>query len=200
MKGGTDMKKSLLASLMVVCLSGCSAHFGKINCQTIEVTENGSSVFRGYHLENYAPVYEYVCDGHGVIYTDYKPVRQVPRSDHTMESIPLPIYVYATAESKDYLKYEFSGEIGPIAYVVNLYLDLDTRTVETEYIYNDSAISYSQFRDMRNAGEAYECAKEDYYHIGYSQHIYLDRNQKGLECHYFTTFGEDAEITYTELK
>ena len=148
-EGGTDMKKSLLASLMVVCLSGCSAHFGKINCQTIEVTENGSSVFRGYHLENYAPVYEYVCDGHGVIYTDYKPVRQVTRSDHTMESIPLPIYVYATAESRDCLKYEFSGEIGPIAYVVNLYLDLGTRTVETEYIYNDSAISYSLFRDMR---------------------------------------------------
>lgn len=194
------MKKTLLASLVVVCLSGCSAHFGKINCQTVDVKEDGISVFHGSHLKNFAAVYEYVCYGHGVIYTDYKPTRQVYKADHTMESIPLPIYVYATAESRDYLKYEFSGEIGPIAYVVNYYLDLNARTVETEYVYTDSALSYSEFRQVQNAGEAYECAKEDYYHIGYSDHIYLDRNQKGLECHYFDTFSEEAEIIYTELK
>lgn len=195
------MKKTLLTSLLVVCLSGCSTNFGKINCQTIDVKEDGTSIFNGSHLESFAAVYEYVCDGHGVIYTDYKPTRQVYKGDNKMESIPLPIYVYATAESRDYVKYEFSGEIGPIAYIVNYYLDLNARTVETEYVYTDSAISYSQFRQMQNAGEAYECAKKDFYHMGTSpDRIYLDRDQKGLECHYFHNFSEEAEITYTELK
>ena len=78
---------------------------------------------------------------------------------------------------------------------------MNARTVETEYVYTDSAISYSQFRQMQNAGEAYECAKKDFYHMGTSpDRIYLDRDQKGLECHYFDSFGEEVEITYTELK
>ena len=189
------MKKSLLASLMVVCLGGCSAHYGQIACETIEVVENGRMVFKDGHGEDFDRVNEFVSAAGDIIYTDYVPYTWRPKNNH-----PEKLKVYATRNSEEYVEYEFYSDIGPIGYTKNCYVDLKTHTVEVEIIYTDMALSYPQFREMEGAEEAYECAKKCYYHIEYASIVYLDEIQKGLECHYFTTFSEDAKITYTELK
>ena len=55
------MKKTLLTSLLVVCLSGCSARFGQIECKTIKVIQDGKTVFSGVHSEHYMQeVYEFL--------------------------------------------------------------------------------------------------------------------------------------------
>ena len=189
------MRKTLLASLMVVCLSGCSAHYGQIECETIEVAENDRVVFKNSHGEDFDRVNEFISAAGDVIYTDYVPYSSRPKDNH-----PVKLKVYATKDSEEYVEYEFVSAIGPIGYTKNCYVDLKTHTVEVEIIYTDMALSYPQFREMEGAEEAYECAKKCYYHLECASIVYLDEIQKGLECHYFTTFGEDAEITYTELK
>ena len=191
------MRKTLLASLMVVCLSGCSAHYGQIACETIEVVENDRMVFKDSHGEDFDRVNEFVSAAGDIIYTDYVPYSYLWRQGNNH---PEKLKVYATKDSEEYVEYEFYSDIGPIGYTKNCYVDLKTHTVEVEIIYTDMALSYPQFREMEGAEEAYECAKKCYYHIEYSSIVYLDEIQKGLECHYFTTFGEEAEITYTELK
>ena len=65
------MKKTLLTSLLVVCLSGCSARFGQIECKTIKVTQDGKTVFSGVHSEHYTQeVYEFRDAFGNAIYTD----------------------------------------------------------------------------------------------------------------------------------
>ncbi|MBR4274969.1 MAG: hypothetical protein IKQ34_03045, partial [Bacilli bacterium] len=58
---------------------------------------------------------------------------------------------------------------------------LKARTVETERIYNDTALSYAHFIDMGGAEEAYECAKKGYYHLS-GDTVYLDETQKVLSA------------------
>lgn len=197
------MKKALLTVLMVVCLSGCSSHYGQIKCKTIKVIENGNRVFDEASKEDFDNVYEYYSEAGDVLYTDYAPVSPyvyLADSARWNEQEFVPLKVYETKESTEYVKYNLSRTVGPIAVLENYYVDLKARTVETECIYSDAALSYPQFREMEGAKEAYECAKKGYYHLNKGDTLYLNETQKGFECHFFKTFGEGAEITYTEFE
>ena len=191
------MRKTLLASLMVVCLSGCSAHSGQIECETIEVFKNGASVFKNTHHVDFDYVYEYLNESGDKFYTDNSPYYLAGFK----EIYRLPLKVYPTRDSEECVVYEFNRDVGKIGYTKHCYLDLKTRTVEVELIYSDLALSYYPLfrQEMEGAEEAYECAKKSYYHID-GDTVYLDEIQKGFECHYFTSWGEEYEITYTELK
>ena len=191
------MKKTLLTSLLVVCLSGCSAHSGQIKCETIKIKDNNFSFFEGKAKEDFGRVYEYQGPGFVTLYTDYRPDNSYIYGPRTPE--PVPLKVYTSKESNEYVEYYYNREVGPIAVTYNYYLDLKARTVETERIYNDAALSYPQFRDMEGAEEAYECAKKGYYHLS-GDTVYLDETPKGFECHSFLNYSEEAEVTYTELK
>lgn len=194
------MKKMLLTPLMVVCLSGCSAapHSGQIFCKTIQV--RGSRVsFHGYSGETYDDVFEYKNRAGDVLYTDYMPALYYTDIDPAM--IRLPLKVYATKDSEEYVEYGYQRNVGSIAVTKNYYLDLKTRTVESEFIYSDAAISNPRGLEDTTAEEAYECAKKDYYHLKKGElgdTLYLDETPKGLECHLFETYGEEVKITYTE--
>ena len=192
------MKKTLLTSLLVVCLSGCSAHSGQIKCETIKVVQDHSRVLDAESRDTFDRVYEYQGPGFETLYTDSTPRSGlVISSQQTPELVPLK--VYTSKESNEYVEYYYNREVGPIAVTYNYYLDLKARTVETERIYNDTALSYPQFRDMEGAEEAYECAKKGYYHLS-GDTVYLDETPKGFECHSFLNYSEEAEVTYTELK
>ena len=191
------MKKMLLTPLMVVCLSGCSAapHSGQILCMTIQAKGNGV-YFYGRSGETYDDVFEYKNRAGDVLYTDYMPALYYTDIDPGM--IRLPLKVYAAKDSEEYVEYGYQRNVGSIAVTKNYYLDLKTRTVESEFIYSDAAISNSQKTGTK---EAYECAKKDYYHLNRGElgdTLYLDETPKGLECHLFETYGEDVKITYTE--
>ena len=191
------MKKTLLSSLLVVCLSGCSAHSGQIKCETIKVVENNSRVLDAESRDTFDRVYEYQGPGFVTLYTDSTPDTGLISGPKTPELVPLK--VYTSKEPNEYVEYYYNREVGPIAVTYNYYLDLKARTVETERIYNDTALSYPQFRDMEGAEEAYECAKKGYYHLS-GDTVYLDETPKGFECHSFLNYSEEAEVTYTELK
>ena len=192
------MKKTLLSSLLVVCLSGCSAHSGQIKCETIKVVENNSRVLDAESRDTFDRVYEYQGPGFETLYTDSTPRSGlVISSQQTPE--PVPLKVYSSKESNEYVEYYYNRNVGPIAVRYNYYLDLKAKTIETERIYNDTALSYPQFRDMEGAEEAYECAKKGYYHLS-GDTVYLDETPKGFECHSFLNYSEEAEVTYTELE
>ena len=194
------MKTALLASLMVVCLSGCSAapHSGQIFCKTIQAKGDGVN-FHGWSGETYDDVFEYKNRAGDVLYTDYMPALYYYDIDPGM--IRLPLKVYATKDSEKYVEYDYQRNVGSIAVTKNYYLDLKTRTVESEFIYSDAAISNPRGAEDTTAEEAYECAKKDYYHLKKGElgdTLYLDETPKGLECHIFETYGEEVKITYTE--
>ena len=193
------MKKALLASLMVVCLSGCSAapHSGQIFCKTIQAKGDGV-YFYGRSGETYDDVYEFINKAGDVLYTDYVPYTLYDYPTW-VGGIPDPIKVYDTKDSKEYVQYSYQRCVGPIAVTKNYYLDLKTRTVESEFIYSDAAISNPRRSEETGAEEAYECAKKVYYHIDGSDTIYLDETPKGFEYHLFKTYGKEVEITYTEF-
>ena len=191
----------LLTPLMVVCLSGCSAapHSGQIFCVTIQAKGNGVYFF-GRSGKTYDDVYEFINKAGDVLYTDYMPVLLYDYEDR-WGGYPLPIKVYDTKDSEEYVLYEYSRSVGRIAVTKNYYLDLKTRTVESEFIYSDAAISNPRGPEDTTAEEAYECAKKDYYHLKKGElgdTLYLDETPKGLECHLFETYGEEVKITYTE--
>ena len=198
-EGGTDMRKTLLASLMVVCLSGCSAHYGQIECETIEVFKDGFSVFKNTHCVDFGHVYEFQNEAGDNLYTDFFPWNVV----YSKGMYSAPLKVYATRDSEECVVYEFIRDVGKIGYTKHCYLDLKTRTVEVELIYSDLALSYYPlFREMKGAEEAYECAKKGFCDLnGINNYtVYLDEINKGFERHSFTSWGEEYEITYTELK
>ena len=192
------MKIALLASLMVVCLSGCSAapHSGQIFCKTIQAKGDGV-YFYGRSGEAYDDVYEFISKAGDVLYTDYVPILLYDYEDRC-GGYELPIKVYASKDSEEYVEYEYSRSVGRIALTKNYYLDLKTRTVESEFIYSDAAISNPRGPEDTTAEEAYECAKKVFYHLDRSDSIYLDETPKGFEYHRFKTYGEGVEITYTE--
>jgi len=193
------MKTALLASLMVVCLSGCSAapHSGQIFCKTIQAKGDGVN-FYGRSGEAYDEVYEYINQAGDVLYTDYVSYTLF-HYDTWGGGYPNPIRVYDTKDSEKYVEYECSRSVGRIALTKNYYLDLKTRTVESEFIYSDAAISNPRGPEDTTAEEAYECAKKVFYHLDSSDAIYLDETPKGFEYHLFKTYGEGVEITYTEF-
>ena len=193
------MKKAFLASLMIVCLSGCSAapHSGQIFCKTIQAKGDGV-YFYECSGETYDDVYEFINKAGDVLYTDYMPAT-LYHYTNWVGWIPDPIKVYDTKDSKEYVLYEFSRSVGRIAVTKNYYLDLKTRTVESEFIYSDAAISNPRGPEDTTAEEAYECAKKVYYHLDSSDAIYLDETPKGFEYHLFETYGKEVEITYTEF-
>ena len=115
------MRKTLLASLMVVCLSGCSAHYGQIACETIVVVENDRMVFKDSHGEDFDRVNEFISAAGDIIYTDYVPYSYLWRQGNNH---PEKLKVYATKDSEEYVEYEFYSDIGPIGYTKNCYVDL----------------------------------------------------------------------------
>ena len=194
------MKKALLPSLMVVCLSGCSSHYGQINCETIRVVDNGWTLIDGAHKEGFGDVNEYMSKTGDLLYTDCVIMNQYVAHSPGYQSQPAPLFVYATKGSEERVEYTFNRRVGPIGLTENYYLDLKAKTIEAEFIYNDTALSYPQFRQMEGAEEAYECAKKGYYHISGFEPVYLDETPKGFEYHTFYTFSEEAELSYAELK
>lgn len=203
------MKKTLLTSLLVVCLSGCSAHSGQINCEEIKAIKDGYSVFYGKHKDAFERVYEYrgkMNNKEVVLYTDcvWQTYYHYPNGSGYVSCEN--VTVYPNKDSDEHSVFYYEREVGPIGVTRNYYLDLKTRTIESESLYNDTALSYPQFREMKGAEEAYECAKKGYYHItqthyvGTDNVVYLDENQQGLELHTFETFDETVEFEYIELK
>ena len=206
------MKKTLLTSLLVVCLSGCSARFGQIECKTIKVIQDGKTVFSGVHSEHYMQeVYEFRDAFGNAIYTDRATGWiNCGIGDPCPRSGPSDIKLYESKESSKYTKYVYERQISYVETTRNYYLDLRTRTVETEFIYHEPSESISCQYPFSYRQEAYECAKKCYYHldpyykdtIAWSDAIvvYLDEIQEGLEYHTLETFDETVEFEYTELK
>ena len=124
------MKKTLLTSLLVVCLSGCSAHSNQINCQKIDIeTKDGHYVVSGEHKERFDYVYEYLGPDFKPLYLDgVYMCRVVQGLGH--DTGPYPIKVYETEGSKDYVEYIYNRTVGPIWSVHSYYLNMKTRTVE----------------------------------------------------------------------
>ena len=171
------MKKTLLTSLLVVCLSGCSAHSNQINCQKIDIeTKDGHYVVSGEHKERFDYVYEYLGPDFKPLYLDgVYMCRVVQGLGH--DTGPYPIKVYETEGSKDYVEYIYNRTVGPIW---------------------SKALSYPQFREMEGAKEAFECAHKDFYHYQ-GRTLYLDKAYKGLEYHIWYSYDENAKVEFTQL-
>ena len=194
------MKKTFLASLMVVCLSGCSAHSGQINCKRVDIRDReGNYVLSGFHNESFDSVYEYLGPDSETLYLDgvfmYK---EVVRQRTGENRGPFPINVYEKEGSEECVEYVYNRRVGPIWSVHSYYLNLPTRTVEYECIRNSLGLSYAQFREMDGAQEAFECAHKDFYHYQ-GPNLYLDKALKGLEYHIWYDYAETDEVEYTEL-
>ena len=192
------MKKTLLSSLLVVCLSGCSAHSNQINCQKIDIeTKDGHYVVSGEHKERFDYVYEYLGPDFKPLYLDgVYMCKVVGGLGH--DTGPYPIKVYETEGSKDYVEYIYNRNVGPIWSVHSYYLNMKTRTVEYECVRDDTALSYSHFTGMDGAEEAFECAHKDFYHYQ-GRNLYLDKAYKGLEYHIWYSYDENAKVEFTQL-
>ena len=196
------MKKAILSLFMTVCLSGCGLHYGQINCETIEVKKTGGNWSNWFsHKEGFDQVYEFIS-ARGTIYTDYLLYSSIIQQGPWTQE-PSPIRVYKTKGSQGYTEYTYNRRVGPIGTIHNYYLDqANKRTIETELIYNTTALSYTMFCEMEGAEEAYECVqKNKYYHLlDGTGEIYLDSTPEGLNCRFSQTFDETYEIKYTALE
>ena len=195
------MKKTILPLLMTVCLCGCGFHYRQINCESITVVNaDRTERYTFVHKEGFDQVYEFVSLGGDVIYADSIPLSPYIKQTGNPEYVP--IKAYKSKGAQGYTEYTYSSCVGPIGTIHNHYVhEIDKWTIETELIYNRSAMSYPQFREMEGAEEAYKCAsKTHYYHLNGGDTVYLDTTPQGLKCHFYQTFDETYEITYSVLE
>lgn len=178
------------------CSGGIKNTSGVIDCYSISVKDGGSTVFNQYYSISYAKVYEYKNSDGESIYTSYR----IKYQDVSDEKDSL-IRVYTSRYTSDYQDYKYAGFVGYLTVENNYYLDLDTKTI-------DSEIKYSEYLYSKNPGEengdnkkAYECAKNCYYVLtSYTQNSYynlkMDLEENGLERHIYTKLSDSSVITY----
>ena len=185
--------KILVLFIATVGLVGCSnsdhsGGKGVIDCYSIRVTNGGSTVFTGNYYAGYATVYEFKSADGKTIYTGQGV------SDSS-------INVYADRYTNTYVTYTFSRFVGYLTVENNYYLNLDSRTIDSEVKWSEykyESNPSTAYPDANNK-EAYSCAKKGYYeNIGYGSgsNLRLDLTESSLERHTYTKLGDDSIITY----
>lgn len=190
------MKSKLLVLLIAtISLVGCSKNDhsggkGVIDCYSIRVTNGGNTVFQQSYSVSYSAVYEYKTVEGKTVYTG------LGEADF--------IYVYANRYTNTSVVYSYSRFVGYLTVENNYYLNLDSRTIDSEikwseYKYESNPSTDYPDGNTPNNKEAFSCAKKGYYqNKGYYSNdpIRLDLDQSSLERHTYTKLGDDSIITY----
>ena len=216
------MKKQMriaatLAAGVLVCgallFSGCEKdganNSGKIDCYSI----NGQT-YQTWTQK----VYEYKNENNEVIYTDTSIDALMLGGYINAENLTVRVYKQRNAtECKDY---SFSKYVGNVTVEKNLYLDMNSKTLDEVIKINENKFENgSKNGEETNNQEAFNKIKKNGYYsreingkfstqqnmgieIDYSYGeqiylmIYLDLAENSLERHEYTIFSESDTITY----
>ena len=111
--------------------------------------------------------------------------------------------MYKTRYATQYVSYTYSSFVGWLLFENNYYLDLSSKTIDSEEKYSEYLYGKNPTNETADNKAAIAAAKTGYYVLssGYaSEHVelYLDVFETGLERHAYIQLGSDTIVTYKE--